>query len=196
MPTGFSYDPAGPNITVSPCSLTFVINSPDQIYIQEIITLYQLKVFGCPKTDQGKIQVTVNVKNGGQFTALNLTHEKYSLSLPDVSKWTIKADYYVGFLRALETFSQLFNKQDDGTYQVGGFPITITDGPQYIWRALMIDTSRHFLDVDTIKRQIDAMLYIKLNILHWHIVDEDAFPMVVPTVPELSDSGSIGGTFS
>jgi hexosaminidase len=60
----------------------------------------------------------------------------------------------------------------------------------------MIDTSRHFLPVDTIKRGIDSMLYSKLNVLHWHIVDEDSFPLFVPTVPELSASGSVGGVYS
>lgn len=50
----------------------------------------------------------------------------------------------------------------------------------------MIDTSRHFLSVDSIKRAIDGMLYTKLNVLHWHIVDDDAFPMNVPTDSELS----------
>lgn len=60
----------------------------------------------------------------------------------------------------------------------------------------MIDTSRHFLTVDTIKKAIDAMMFSKLNVLHWHITDQDAFPMFVPTVPELSGSGSIGGVYS
>jgi len=40
------------------------------------------------------------------------------------------------------------------------------------------------------------MLYIKLNVLHWHIIDEDSFPMVVPDAPELSDFGQIGGIFT
>ena len=60
----------------------------------------------------------------------------------------------------------------------------------------MIDTSRHFLQVNTIKKAIDAMMFSKLNVLHWHITDEDAFPMFVPTLPELSGSGSIGGAYS
>ena len=66
----------------------------------------------------------------------------------------------------------------------------------YLWRGLMIDTARHFLSVDTIKRAIDGMLFTKLNVLHWHIVDEDSFPMYIPTSPEFSDSGSVGGIFS
>ena len=112
------------------------------------------------------------------------------------TKWSLNDNFFVGFLRGFETLSQLFVVQDDGSYLVSGFPIIINDGPQFIWRSLMIDTARHYLDVDTIYRIIDAMLYIKLNVLHWHIVDEDAFPMVVPTVPELSQYGSVGGLFT
>ena len=108
----------------------------------------------------------------------------------------MKADYYVGFLRGLETFSQLFTKNGKGTYNVSGLPITISDSPQFIWRGLMIDTSRYFLDISTIKKVIDGMLYMKLNVLHWHIVDEDSFPMQVPSVSELSEYGSIGGVYS
>ena len=73
--------------------------------------------------------------------------------------------------------------QDDGSYVVRGIPITIADQPQYLWRGLMIDSSRHFLPVSTIKKAIDGMLYNKLNVLHWHIVDEDSFPMFVPELP-------------
>jgi hexosaminidase len=60
----------------------------------------------------------------------------------------------------------------------------------------MIDTSRHFLKVAAIKRAIDAMMYSKLNVLHWHITDQDSFPLFVPNVPELSQAGSIGGVYS
>ena len=60
----------------------------------------------------------------------------------------------------------------------------------------MIDTSRHFLPVSTIKRAIDTMMYSKLNVLHWHITDEDAFPLQIPNVPELSQYGSISGVYS
>lgn len=101
----------------------------------------------------------------------------------------------MGFLRGFETFAQLF-RPANATYLISGLPITVVDQPQFLWRGLMIDTSRHFLPVSTIKHAIDGMMYLKLNVLHWHIVDEDSFPMYVPEVPELSNSGSVGGVFS
>lgn len=49
----------------------------------------------------------------------------------------------------------------------------------------MIDSSRHFLPIHMIKRIIDAMSWVKLNVLHWHLVDDQAFPVYIPSVPEL-----------
>ena len=49
----------------------------------------------------------------------------------------------------------------------------------------MIDSSRHFLPLPMIKRIIDAMAWVKLNVLHWHLVDDQAFPAYIPSVPEL-----------
>jgi hexosaminidase len=60
----------------------------------------------------------------------------------------------------------------------------------------MIDSSRHFLPVDTIKRTIDALMFNKMNVLHWHIIDQDSFPLQVPIVPELSEFGTIGGIYA
>jgi hexosaminidase len=60
----------------------------------------------------------------------------------------------------------------------------------------MLDSSRHFLPVKEIKKMIDGLMFNKMNILHWHISDEDSFPLEVKTQPELSQYGSVGGTYS
>lgn len=60
----------------------------------------------------------------------------------------------------------------------------------------MIDTSRHFLPLPAIRHTIDGMLYNKMSVLHWHIIDENSFPLEIPTVPELSESGQMGGSYS
>ena len=57
----------------------------------------------------------------------------------------------------------------------------------------MIDSSRHFLPVDTIKKTIDALMYNKMNVIHWHISDEDSFPLEIASHPELARAGSFPG---
>jgi hexosaminidase len=110
--------------------------------------------------------------------------------------WELTADYYSGFLRGFETYSQIFSPQQDGSYFVEGIPIVIDDAPEFKWRGLMIDSSRHFLPVSLIKKTIDGLLFNKMNILHWHIIDQDSFPLQVPTVPELNQYGKVGGSYS
>lgn len=50
-------------------------------------------------------------------------------------------------------------------------PIEIVDEPAFIWRAIMIDTARHYLPLHMIFETIDALMYNKMSVLHWHIVD-------------------------
>jgi hexosaminidase len=50
----------------------------------------------------------------------------------------------------------------------------------------MIDSSRHYLSVETIKKTIDGLMYNKMNVMHWHIIDQDSFPIIIPLRPELN----------
>lgn len=111
-------------------------------------------------------------------------------------RWELIADYYVGFLRGFETYCQLFSPDEEGGYWVNGLPLTIDDKPEFKWRGLMIDSSRHFLPLPIVKKTIDGLMYNKMNILHWHIIDQDSFPMQIPSIPELNEYGSIGGSYS
>lgn len=54
----------------------------------------------------------------------------------------------------------------------------------------MLDTSRHYFSVDTIKRLIVGMSHVKLNRFHWHITDSQSFPFVSQNYPELSQYGA------
>ncbi|KAJ8422971.1 hypothetical protein Cgig2_002582 [Carnegiea gigantea] len=98
----------------------------------------------------------------------------------------LQANTVYGALRALETFSQLCTF-DYGlkTVQIYEAPWYIQDEPRFAYRGLLIDTGRHYLPVDVIKQIIDSMSYAKLNVLHWHIVDEESFPLETSTYPYL-----------
>ncbi|KAJ3678127.1 hypothetical protein LUZ60_001930 [Juncus effusus] len=98
----------------------------------------------------------------------------------------IEAQTIFGALHGLETFSQLCNFNfTTKIVELHSAPWAIYDLPRFPYRGLLIDTSRHFLPVPTIKSVIDSMTYSKLNVLHWHLVDDQSFPMEIPSYPKL-----------
>ncbi|KAH1038709.1 hypothetical protein J1N35_040452 [Gossypium stocksii] len=103
-----------------------------------------------------------------------------------VGEATIEANTVYGALRGLETFSQLCDfDYETKSVQIYKAPWYIKDKPRFAFRGLMLDTSRHYLPIDVIKQIIESMSYAKLNVLHWHIIDEESFPLEVPSYPKL-----------
>ena len=85
----------------------------------------------------------------------------------------------------METFVQLVRRADRSV-PAG----TIVDKPRWAFRATMIDTSRHFYPLQAILDHLDAMSAVKMNVLHWHIVDIESFPYVSVAFPQLSARGA------
>ncbi|GFP95757.1 beta-hexosaminidase 3 [Phtheirospermum japonicum] len=100
----------------------------------------------------------------------------------------IEAQTVYGALHGLQTFSQVchYNISSRGIL-VHQVPLTIADQPRFSYRGLLIDTSRHYQPLPVIKKVIDSMTYAKLNVLHWHIVDTQSFPLEIPSYPKLWD---------
>ncbi|GMJ09531.1 beta-hexosaminidase 1 [Hibiscus trionum] len=118
--------------------------------------------------------------------------ESYALFLakndgkPIVGAATIEANTVYGALRGLETFSQMCAfDYETKSVQIYKAPWYIKDNPRFAFRGLLLDTSRHYLPIDVIKQIIESMSYAKLNVLHWHIIDEESFPLEVPSYPKL-----------
>ena len=66
----------------------------------------------------------------------------------------------------------------------------IQDAPIFPFRGILIDTGRNYFSVKSLKRIVDAMSYNKLNVLHWHMNEQQSFPFVSQRVPELSAYGA------
>ena len=71
------------------------------------------------------------------------------------------------------------------SYYIPQTPIYIEDIPKYPVRGVMLDLSRHFISVESIKRVIDGLMYSKMNTLHLHITDDDSFPLHSDVYPDL-----------
>ncbi|MDI1366495.1 MAG: family 20 glycosylhydrolase [bacterium] len=68
--------------------------------------------------------------------------------------------------------------------------VSIEDAPRFAWRGLMLDSARHFQSVETIKSILDAMAAHKLNVLHWHLVDDQGWRLEIKTYPKLTSEAS------
>lgn len=117
-------------------------------------------------------------------------HEDESYQL-DVStkKIELVAETDIGVLRGLETFQQLVNA-DSVSYFIPF--VTIDDAPRFPWRGLLIDVGRHFMPIDVIKRNLDGMAIVKMNVLHWHLTEDQGFRVECKTFPKLYKLGSDG----
>ncbi|KAF1963321.1 hypothetical protein CC80DRAFT_396988 [Byssothecium circinans] len=121
--------------------------------------------------------------------------ESYQLYLTvegEDSKATISANSSIGIARGLTTFTQLFyaSEDDDQWVYTLSAPTRIFDAPRFEHRGLNLDTSRHWFSPQDIKRTIDAVAYSKMNRFHLHVTDSQSWPLVIPSIPELSAKGA------
>ncbi|RWS08663.1 beta-hexosaminidase subunit alpha-like protein [Dinothrombium tinctorium] len=115
--------------------------------------------------------------------------EYYLLEISSVKQGVIEARTVWGALRALETLSQLvYQNEKTRAYLVN--ETRIDDWPAYSYRGILIDTARHFIPVSTLKQNLDAMAFNKMNVFHWHLVDDQSFPFESKTFPNLSKYGA------
>jgi hexosaminidase len=130
----------------------------------------------------------IQVARAGQAVQSIDEDEGYSLVVDSVHA-TLHAETVVGALRGMETVVQLLTLRD-GRYVLPA--VTVTDAPRFRWRGLLIDVGRHFIPVEGIKRTLDGMAAVKLNVLHWHLTEDQGFRVESKRYPKLQTLGSDG----
>ena len=118
--------------------------------------------------------------------------ESYKLTITS-NKITINATSDLGALHGLETLLQLLQNNSTSYY----FPtVEITDFPRFTWRGLMIDGARNFQPVDVIKKNLDAMAAMKMNVFHWHLADDQGWRIEMKKHPKLTELASDGNYYT
>ncbi|HET8549604.1 MAG TPA: family 20 glycosylhydrolase [Bryobacteraceae bacterium] len=143
---------------------------------------------GIPRGQQGAAAVEVRfARETGEFPRLG-DDESYRVEVrPDGARLEAATD--LGVLRGLETVLQLVQMSGQGWALPA---VTIDDRPRFPWRGLLLDVSRHWLGMDAVKRTLDGMALVKMNVLHWHLTDDQGFRVESRRYPKLHGMGSDG----
>jgi hexosaminidase len=140
-----------------------------------------------PKADAAPT-LTVHTDHGRAAVQKLGEDESYELTVTD-SAATLSAPGTLGAIRGLQTFLQLVQITPTG---FAAPVVTIKDQPRFPWRGTLIDVSRHFIPVDVLKRNLDGMAAVKLNVFHWHLSDDQGFRAESKKFPKLTGMGSDG----
>ncbi|WP_217705318.1 family 20 glycosylhydrolase [Peristeroidobacter soli] len=112
--------------------------------------------------------------------------ESYSLA-SSPSRIVISAADSRGLFYGAVTLWQLLSKQQ-GSFVVP--VVTIEDSPRFAWRGLLLDSARHYQPPEFIRKFIDVMALHKLNVLHWHLTDDQAWRLEIKKYPRLTEVGA------
>ena len=124
-----------------------------------------------------------------------IANEAYELKVGR-NKVIVKAGSYNGFLYAIETLRQMLPVEiyagtpapdKDWTLPC----VTINDAPRFSYRGQHLDVARHFFDIDEVKKVLDMMAIHKMNVLHWHLTDDQGWRIEIKKYPRLTEIGSV-----
>jgi hexosaminidase len=132
--------------------------------------------------------LSVHADHGSEKVLKVGEDESYELTV-SASGAKLTAPNTLGVLHGLETFLQLVTITPTGFVAPA---VTIHDQPRFVWRGTLIDVGRHFIPIAVLKRNIDGMAAVKMNVLHWHLYDSEGFRIESKRFPKLQGEGSDG----
>ncbi|HJQ67292.1 MAG TPA: family 20 glycosylhydrolase [Gemmatimonadales bacterium] len=138
--------------------------------------------------DSTSIRLVITARSPGQAIQTEMEDESYTLSI-SAERASLVAPTVVGVLHGLETLLQLVAMDGPVVYLPA---VLIEDAPRFPWRGLLVDAGRHFEPVEVIERTLDGMAAVKLNVLHWHLSEDQGFRVQSLRYPRLQRLGSDG----
>jgi hexosaminidase len=136
----------------------------------------------------GPLQLVVSCRGAGPKNPTLGEDESYALDV-STSGARLSAPTVTGALRGMATFAQLVSA-DGKSYSAPA--VHIEDRPRFPWRGLMLDCGRHWMPVDVVERNLEAMAAVKLNVFHWHLTEDQGFRVESKRFPRLQEKGSDG----
>jgi len=140
----------------------------------------------------GDARLVLKVAGPGQAVQTPDEDESYHLTVTPTQA-VLEAPTVVGALRGMETLRQLVSADSSGFFVPAA---EIEDRPRFRWRGLLLDVGRHFQPPEVIKRTLDGMAMVKLNVLHWHLSEDQGFRVESRRYPRLQRLGSDGQYYS
>jgi len=148
------------------------------------------------KTTGYQLELTKNKSASIKFVKIEgLTSEAYRLEVSP-KQITIKASDAAGYFYGIQSIHQLLSEEilEDGKTIKWLIPtVEIDDAPRFQWRAYMLDESRYFHGEEFVKSILDQMALLKMNVFHWHLIDDAGWRIEIKKYPLLT---KVGGTRS
>lgn len=121
--------------------------------------------------------------------------EGYTLEVTKEGGVVIKGSTPKGVFYGMQTLLQLLPAEIESPTVVNtvewGIPfVSIVDDPRFAYRGSHFDVCRHFLPIEVMKRNIDVLSMLKINILHWHLTDDQGWRIEIKKYPKLTEIGA------
>jgi hexosaminidase len=179
----------GPSFSVAITGRTEMrLQKATEIFLQDLRRQTGMLPSEAGVSDPAKASMVIHVDSGSKDVQGLGEDESYTLEVaPSGAK--LNAPTTLGAMHGMQTFLQLVNITSEG-FAVPA--VTIRDQPRFPWRGLMIDVGRHFIPLEVLRRNIDGMAAVKLNVFHWHLSDNQGFRVESKKYPKLQQAGSDG----
>ncbi len=138
----------------------------------------KLKIVSANQTAKNQISIIKDIDMAKESYQLTIKKEGIEITAADDD----------GLFYALQSLIQIFNANKSKTAVLPY--MTIKDQPQYSWRGMHLDCSRHFFTKAEVMRYIDFLALYKFNVFHWHLVDDQGWRIEIKKYPLLTDIGA------